>query len=320
MQMSQIHIRNLDLNLLKVLDALLEEGGVGAAGRRLGLTQSAVSHALNRLRAQVGDPLFVRTPSGMRPTPRAIEMGGQVREALAQLTAALEPVRFDPVGSRRRFALAASGYICAVLLPDLLKRMKAAAPLAELKVVSAAHNPAEILDQGRVDLAIGAFGRAPDRYGREQLYEDDMVWVARAGHPAANGPLTLETLAGLSILQVASGDESHGDTLVDHGLERQVRIGGGEALRAALSERGLSLRAPVSVPDSQTALAVLVRTDFAALLPRRLVEPFRRALAIFEPPHPTSALQLSMLWRKDRDNPGAVWFRGLVGESAAAVR
>ena len=125
--MNRTHIRSLDLNLLKVFEALLEEGGVSAAGHRLGLSQSAVSHALNRLRRRVGDPLFTRTSTGMQPTPRALELGAQVAQALAQLQAALEPPLFD-ASAPRRFTLSASGYLCTVLAPDILARLQATAP------------------------------------------------------------------------------------------------------------------------------------------------------------------------------------------------
>jgi DNA-binding transcriptional LysR family regulator len=318
--MSQIHIRTLDLNLLKVLEALFDEGSVGAAGRRLGLTQSAVSHALSRLRAQIGDPLFVRTPSGMKPTPRAVEIGGQVRAALAQLTAAMEPIRFDPAQSRRRFTLAASGYVCAALLPDLLGRLRREAPLAGINVVSSAHDPAQALDQGRAEAVIGEFRGVPERYGQTVLFRDEMVWVVRAGHPVTTEPFSLERLATLPVLQVSTGEPaSRGETLVDHGLERRVRIDGGEGLRAALAERGLTTRIAASVPDSQTALGLVARTDMAALLPRRMVEPFKRALVLFEPPHPVVGLEMSMIWRKDRDNAGSAWFRGVVAEAAEAL-
>src|SRR3954451_10985148 len=100
----------VDLNLLRVFDVMLEERSVTRAGARLGLTQSAVSHALNRLRYALSDDLFVRGPSGMQPTPRALEMGPQVHAAFVQLQAALAPADFSPATSERRFALAAGTY------------------------------------------------------------------------------------------------------------------------------------------------------------------------------------------------------------------
>ncbi|RZJ79979.1 MAG: LysR family transcriptional regulator, partial [Brevundimonas sp.] len=100
----------IDLNLLRVFDALLEEGSATRAGSRLGLTQSAVSHALTRLRHHFDDPLFIRGPSGMTPTARALEIGPGVHTALAQLQNALNPTRFDPAGANRRFTLTTGSY------------------------------------------------------------------------------------------------------------------------------------------------------------------------------------------------------------------
>src|SRR3954469_798725 len=112
-----------DLNLLRVFDVMLEERSVTRAGARLGLTQSAVSHALNRLRYMLDDELFVRGPAGMQPTPRAVEMGPQVHAALNQLQAALAPSDFDPRTSERRFTVMTGTYACAILAPIIVGRM-----------------------------------------------------------------------------------------------------------------------------------------------------------------------------------------------------
>src|SRR5436190_11585281 len=127
-------LMNLDLNLLRVFDVLLEERSVTRTGARLGLTQSAVSHALNRLRYVLVDDLFVRGPAGMNPTPRAVEMGAQVHAALTQLQAALAPSDFDPLTSERRFAVVAGAYASAVLAPALAGRLAQAAPQSELMI------------------------------------------------------------------------------------------------------------------------------------------------------------------------------------------
>src|SRR6059058_5507235 len=108
-----------DLNLLRIFDVVLEERSVTRAGARLGLTQSAVSHALNRLRYMLSDELFMRGPAGMQPTPRAVEMGPQVHAALNQLQAALAPSDFDPGTSDRRFAVVTGAYASAILAPPL---------------------------------------------------------------------------------------------------------------------------------------------------------------------------------------------------------
>src|SRR3978361_2077529 len=121
---------NMDLNLLRVLDVLLEERSVTRAGARLGLTQSAVSHALNRLRYGLDDGLVIRGPAGMQPTPRAVEMGPQVHAALNQLQAALAPADFDPATSERRFTIVTGAYASAILAPAVASRLAQVAPQA----------------------------------------------------------------------------------------------------------------------------------------------------------------------------------------------
>src|SRR6185369_7237194 len=142
---------NLDLNLLRVLDVLLEERNVTRTGARLGLTQSAVSHALNRLRYVLNDELFLRGPAGMQPTPRAVEMGPQVHAALNQLQAALSPSDFDPATSERRFSVVAGAYASAILVPPVVSRMSQAAPLAELFIAELATDVLERIDARRID-------------------------------------------------------------------------------------------------------------------------------------------------------------------------
>ena len=113
---------NLDLNLLRVFDAIFELRSVTLTAERLNLTQSAISHALGRLRQAFGDPLFIRHPGGLQPTARAMEIAPGIREGLAQLQEALAPTPFDPATARRRFRITAGGYFCAVLVPELIAR------------------------------------------------------------------------------------------------------------------------------------------------------------------------------------------------------
>jgi len=321
--MNEFHLSALDLNLLRVFSALLEEGGVTPAAKRLGLTQSAVSHALNRLRHAVGDPLFVRIGAGMRPTPRAVEIGARIAPALRQLQAALEPAEFDPGQTRRRFTLSASGYVCTVLMPELMARLGREAPGASIAVRGASTSPVEGLDTGRLDLAIGGFGRSPDRFGKQRLMEDDLVWVVDARHAIGQGPLTLERLAALPhlVVGVADDPQAEGETVMDHGLERRVLLNGGAAFQEALAARGLSRTIGLSLPDSHSAVAILPGSGMAALLPRRLAAYFEKPLGLqaFDPPHPAPALDIAMVWSKDQDSPAAAWFRSLAQAAAQAV-
>src|SRR5512141_1968947 len=178
---------NLDLNLMRVFDVLLEERSVTRTGARLGLTQSAVSHALNRLRYMLSDELFMRGPAGMQPTPRAVEMGPQVHAALNQLQAALAPSDFDPATSERRFAVVTGAYASAILAPPVASRLAEVAPQSELMIAELAP-----------DFLVGSVLAAPERFARETILTEQLVWVVRAGHPVFQGErIDLATLVSV---------------------------------------------------------------------------------------------------------------------------
>src|SRR5580658_2809518 len=132
--MNAMHIASLDLNLLRVFDVLLEERSVTRAGARLGLTPSAVSHALSRLRYHLGDDLFQRNAGGMHPTRKALEIGPSLHSALTQLQSALTPADFDPTTSDHSFTIVAGAYACAVLMPAVVAQSQAKAPNVVLQI------------------------------------------------------------------------------------------------------------------------------------------------------------------------------------------
>src|SRR5207248_3320871 len=165
--MHDLHFHSLDLNLLRVFDALIEERSVTRAGERLGLSQSAISHALNRLRYVLDDELFVRVSDGMRPTSRASEIAPRLREGLLQLQLALAPAEFDPLETTRRFTIACTEYVGTVLMPKFIAKLRAQAPHSELRIRPSNMGVAEPLIAGRVDLAIGSFRRVPEPFAYE---------------------------------------------------------------------------------------------------------------------------------------------------------
>ncbi|MGH7029090.1 MAG: LysR family transcriptional regulator, partial [Stellaceae bacterium] len=183
--MNNLHFNAVDLNLLRVFDALIEERSVTRAGERLGLTQSAISHALNRLRYVLEDELFVRGPEGMRPTVRAAEIAPRLRQGLLHLQLALTPGEFVPQETSRRFTIICGEYVGAVLVPGLLARLREAAPHAEFRIRPSNMGVAEALLAGRADLAIGSFRRIPEWFACEPLFSETRVWVMSADHPAA---------------------------------------------------------------------------------------------------------------------------------------
>jgi DNA-binding transcriptional LysR family regulator len=321
--MNDTHIHGLDLNLLKVFDALYEERSVTRAAHRLGLTQSAVSHALNRLRYTLGDELFVRGPAGMRATPRAAEIGPRIREGLLQLDAALSPEVFVAAKTERTFTVAAGGYTCAMLLPQVLKAVREAAPGAEIKVRGAGTGLAEDLDAGRADVAIGSFTSVPERFETRPLFHERMAWVLRADHPAAIEPLTMERLCALpQIILVTAEDAMVVDGSVsDSGLERRVIWDDGGAVRRACEGLKINAQPVFTAPDPHAALAFAAETDMAALVPLRLARilaPMLK-LKVFEPPYETNPTEMVMLWRREHDAPALAWLRGLLVETATGL-
>ena len=317
--MNDVHMNAVDLNLLRLFDVMMDERNVTRAGHRLGLTQSAVSHALNRLRAALKDELFVRGPDGMQPTPFANEAASKIHAALNQIQDALASADFDPAISERRFVIAASPYVSEVLAPALFARFRREAPRAELSLRPVETAVADALDTGRIDMAIAGFGRVPDRFERETLFSDSLVWAMRADHPAAGQSLTLEALAQLPRLLMAVREQSNGDYIVEGGLERRVVWDGEEGVLDALPGGG----GPVyTVYDVPSALFIASRSDLATLIPSRLARQFAESgrLKLFEPPYPSAPAELVAICRKDHGSrPAMLWFKALLREEAEGL-
>lgn len=323
--MSMVHFNGLDLNLLRVFDTLFEERSVTRAGERLGLSQSAISHALNRLRYVLGDELFVRGPDGMQPTPRAAEIAPRLRQGLIHLQLALAPRDFVPTDTNRRFTIICGEYVGTVMVPALVARLRAEAPHAEFRVRPSNLGVAEPLLAGRADLAIGSFRRVPEWFAYETLFRENRVWVLSADHPAAHAPLSLETLAELPhlIITATGEDENAVDGyVIDHGLERLVTRSHIGLLQGALAARGLSRMVGLTTPHFSAALALVSHSDMAALLPRRLAAASsgHYRLRLFEPPYPSPPFEIMALRHREHGSePGIVWLRTVIREVAATL-
>lgn len=319
--MPDAHFRNLDLNLLRVFVALLEEESATRAGARLGLTQSAVSHALGRLRASLGDELFLRGPTGLRATPRAAEMGPAIRAALKLLESAVSAPRFDPATAQRTFHISASAYACSVLMPGVVQRLLSEAPGVKLRMRGPDASLVDDLDRGRLDMVIGGFDYVAARFAYAPLFMETGVWVIRADHPAVKGELDDAVLARLPRLIVASGDAA---------MEGAARMGGRDlGLRTITSWGddydlgGVSLRdfqGPVTVPDAYSALIIVGETDMAALLPRRLamLAQQRGKLVLIEPSREPEPASFGAVIRAGESEP-VNWLLGIVRDVAARL-
>lgn len=201
-------LTGFDLNLLVIFEAILRERSVTKAGERLGLSQPAMSHALNRLRWMLKDQLFVRTPEGMSPTPRAEQLAQPVRRALVELELALEPEEFNPEQAERRFTIAVNNYAAVVLAARIAAKCAASAPNIRLSLrPSGTLDLENLLDRGELDVAITTIDAAADRFVSRTLIEDRYVAVVRRDHPVTRRTLDVETFAALPHLMISSSGE-----------------------------------------------------------------------------------------------------------------
>ncbi|MGX1306181.1 DNA-binding transcriptional LysR family regulator [Amorphus suaedae] len=295
----------VDLNLLVALDALLAEGSVTGAARRLGLSTSAMSRTLARLRASTGDPLLVRAGRGLVPTPRAAEMRDHVHELARDARAVLQPrvAELDLASLEMTFTVRASEAFLEFLATPVVAAVVEAAPGVRLRFAPKPNKDAAPLREGLIDLEIGVLGTAAPEIRTRFLLDDRRVGVARAGHPLLTGAgVTAERYAACGHV-VASRT---GDVI--------------EPVDGALSALGLTRRIRVVVPGYPDAMRIARASDLVAIVPRsclgnRLTTDHGAldGLASFDLPVPTPEFKVSAMWhpRVDAD-PAHRWLRDTV--------
>jgi DNA-binding transcriptional LysR family regulator len=292
-------IRRLDGGLLLVFRELLRTRRASTVAQRLGLSPSAISHALSRLRDVFGDPLFVRRPHGFEPTRRAIELGPKV-EALIDLAAETlgRPQGFDPATSQRGFNLGAPEFVTALIGGELINRFRTAAPGVAFTVRHVAEEDAfKTLRQGEIDFAIGRFGAARPGFTLEMLYSDPYCIVARQGHPRARGSIDAQGWRDIGHVFAGSASETSTD-----------KTDGIEVVRRA------------SVPHWLTALILVASTDAIATVPRRLAERHadKLGLQVLDPPFTPQVVSVSIMRRAGVADAGVDWFLAQVREAIDA--
>ncbi len=294
--MDDIDLSAVDLNLLVALDALLETAHVTRAARRIGLTQSSMSHALARLRELFGDPLLVRAGRGMVPTPRAEALREPLRRALAEVARLLrEEGEFDARSSTRAFVLRCPD-VLAPVLPTLLSAMRAEAPTVRLRIAGGDADPLPELASGAADLALGRARVEGAGLVTRSLGALHWVVLARRDHTARRR-FDRHAWVRYPHVQVATGRP--GPSLVD----------------AALARAGRAREIGVVVPSFLLAPEVVAATDLFFAAPRELAAPLasRLGLAMLEPPVPIDPLPVAALWHERmHTDPAHVWFRGLI--------
>lgn len=307
-----VNFRTLDLNLLRVFDAVMAEGNLTRAAERLAMTQPAASHALKRLHTTVGEELLLRTAFGMRPTARAEALWPQVRAALAQLEGAFSPRAFDPTTDAASFNIAMADATAAMLLPQLVSAIEAARALANIRVLPlTTRDPRRLVEDGDADLAVGYFPTAiaailaqgqDAALHHRQLYASEYVCVMRREHPLADQALTLDAFVQAQHLLVSFSGRPHG--FVDQ----------------ALAALGRQRRIVLTVNQFATAGSVVAKSDLLTVLPRQFLPATGVEHRLLQRPLPLSLapITVEMMWhlRKD-DEPAHRWLRERLCEAAA---
>ena len=306
--MREIHLVNIaafDLNLLKVLDALLREGSTVRAGERIGLSQPAVSAALGRLRLALGDELFVRRGNGLEPTDHARALALPVREVLDAVEGVLAGPEFDPATSDAVFRLSGSDFFAEMLMPALAERLSREAPGMRVHLIDAVHtrNVAD-MERAGVDMALLPSVEFPDWIDHRPVFRSDFAVVARTGHPrlrdiAPGGTIPLPVYSALGHVLFSSDGavEAIGD-------DELRRLGG-------------SRRVAMTLPGFLGMTRAVAASNLIALMPGALcrrIEP-GAGLEVYLPPMRTDLLMIEMIWpRRSTSFPAHRWFREVVAE------
>jgi DNA-binding transcriptional LysR family regulator len=306
-----MELSDIDLNLLLLFQRLMQERSVSTVAEQTNMSQPGVSNALAKLRRRLGDPLFVRGPGGVSPTPFALRLAEPVSQALATLHAALNPeTGFDPLLANRTLTLGITDIGEVVFLPALVERLALVAPGIALNTVrNASVNLRDEMADGRVDLAIGLLPQLKGGFYQRRLFDQRYVCLFRRGHPLEDTPLTLAAWREAGHLVVVSAGTGHGQ--VDEWLRR----------------RGVRRNVRLTVPHFMSVGNILQRTDLIATVPERLAlelaAPFSLVLRAL--PMTLPAAPIHLLWHsRVQQDEGNRWLRGVVvdlfADTATPVR
>jgi DNA-binding transcriptional LysR family regulator len=292
-----------DLNLLKVLDALLRENSTTLAGQRLGLSQSAVSSALNRLRGSFNDPLFVRHGQSLRPTEQALSLKGPIQAALEDVNAMLtQATVFDPASATGTVRLSGSDFFAELLMPKLADVLSDQAPNLIVQLTDLVpHDYLESLDRYNTDIALMPQTNLPEWSAHADLFNSSFVVVARRRH------------SKLRRSNVKPGQVMPLDLFctLDHVLfspEGKLAAMGD----AALAQVGRRRKVSMTLPVFSALLRVVSKSDQISLVPRQLAKHFEKELqlTIYEPPMPIAPACITMVWhRRNTPSPTHQWVR-----------
>lgn len=296
-----------DLNLLVVFDAVASTRSVTKAADRLSLSQPAVSHALNRLRDKLGDPLFTRGSDGLRATPRAIEMMEPIKEILRSAEAVFAMGSYDPVVDPRRFRLAASEYAISALIHVLIPKLCETAPKAVLEVLPFGQSVLPDLESGALDCSFWAGPLPNSPWIGKQLFSERLVGLISKTHPLAEkaeqGSLSLDDYLAYPHITVSMKDPFRSQ------------------IDTALDEVGRTRTVSVSTHSFAASIASLLTSNLITTLPSRLAASSLQAgLVSFEVPLTVPDFQYSLIWHsRTHTDLAMIWFRDLIADLAREV-
>ncbi len=291
-------LRTFDLNLLVAFDVLMRELNVTRAAEHMFITQSAMSHILHRLRQQLDDPLLVKTPTGMKPTERALALIAPVSALLTEMEQLLQPpLAFEAGTSQRRFVLAATDYMEFLLMPALSGLIDQIAPDVDIHVKRTESSfPVAQLENGSLDVVLGfeSVLNPPAHLHCDLLFSDRMACVVRQNHPLIKKPPSLEDYVVVPHMLISRTGSNVG--IIDQ----------------KLTELGLERRIKLIVPHFLSAPLIVAETDMILSLPYRIAEQFKKfaPLEIFPVPVELPSYDLIMIWHPLRDkDPAHCWLR-----------
>jgi DNA-binding transcriptional LysR family regulator len=296
-----VELSDIDLNQLVLFQQLMVERGVSKVAEKMGLTQPAVSNTLAKLRRQFGDDLFVRTPTGMMPTPFAEQLAEPIGYALGMIHSGLnQHSRFDPASVKRPVAIGMTDIGEIVFLPALVERLRQDSPGLSLSTVrTTATTLRDDMEAGKVDLAIGPLPQLKAGFFQRRLFRQRYVCLFRKGHPLDRKPLTLADFRAAEHLVIVSAGTGHGkvDELIRRaGVDRSVRL---------------------TIPHFVSVGHILRRTDMVATVTERLAESLVEPFDLAFRPHPVDLpeIAINLFWHaKVHRSPAHQWLRGVIFE------
>ncbi len=305
--MQKPDLRDLNLNLLVVLDALLETHSVSGAAKKLHLSQPAISRSLSLLREMFGDPLFVRSAHGMLPTPRAETLAAPLAQTLEAAVGLISAERFDPAESSAVFRVSTTDYGAIAVIAPALERFAAEAPKAAIEVVPVTAETFRDLAAGKIELMLYTGAEVPPSLRTRPLFQESYVCLVRRSHP----------LAGSKTERISLDDF----VAWPHAL---VTVFGGRrgVVDAALAERGLTRRVVLWVPYFSVAPLMIQQTDAILTLPSKIAQAFLAmdSLMVLKPPLEISRFAYRLLWHeRTHSDPALRWLRRLLVDVACTA-